>query len=387
MKKILIIFTYLFILNNMFCQTVENSETDIINQSEKYNIIKLQNEIEILKNSISDLKSNNLMYSRFYEESQSSISLTVNIFMIFIGGAFILFVYLFKRPDLMWKKVKNTEKKAKIILNGLNLKIEKIDFLRKHQETIFILNKKSLFNYTDEDWNLVNIFSENASDLEENNRTFNDWIFLGLSAYRKITLRKSVEAFKKAIEINPNSEIAWKHLGTVYDKNHQIDKAISAYKKVIELNPNNDVAYNNLAIEYVTLGKFEEAQGNFLKAIRLNPNNCYVYTNYFEACLVNNVPLDNKLVEVFKDRFSDNKSANASFEMLNIYDKIIKQNINDLNIELKKWRANYQTLSWDESFRDIETWINSETVDPKYKKDLMYALNFFSSDSPFKNRP
>ncbi|WP_420572529.1 tetratricopeptide repeat protein [Kordia sp.] len=380
--KNLLVSSVVFLISS-FLLSQENKDP-IKNDNQNIEIIELKNEIQILKNSIIDLKQNNEINSNFYKESQSNISFTVNIFMVFIGGAFILFAYLFKRPDLMWKKVKNTEKKAKSILNNLNMKIEKIDFIRKHQESIFILNKKSLFNYTNQDWTLVNIFSENAlSNTEEHNRTFNDWVFIGLSAYKKIDLKKSIEAFKKAIELSPNSEIAWKHLGTVYDKNQQIEKAIFAYNKVIELNPNNDVAYNNLAIEYVSLSKFPEAEKNFLKAIRLNPNNYFVYTNYFEACLVNNTPFDENLVEAFIERAKNNTSAIASFEMLLIYKKIVNLEIDNLEDELNSWKNNYNSLSWDESFRDIENWINNDS-NKEFKQNLMIALNFFSSDSPFK---
>jgi len=48
-----------------------------------------------------------------------------------------------------------------------------------------------------------------------------------------------LDAYHKAIQLNPNISEVWFNLGTLYEKcNNQIKDAIDAYQKALELNPN-----------------------------------------------------------------------------------------------------------------------------------------------------
>ena len=360
----------------------ESLEKQIAQNKELISLLKY--EIKLLENNIAAIRDNNTQQLDYYKENQTTIFWMVSIFIGILGGAFVLFTYLFKRPDEILKKITDSDKQSKLIIAEAKFLLERLDFQYEHQESIFILNKKSLFNYTENDWDLVEIYSNNAKEVDKDKRTANDWIFIGLSSFKNIKIEQSINAFKRATEINPEYEIAWKHLGNAYDKNNEFENAINAFNKVIELNPNNDVAFNNLGIEYTTLGNFVEAERNFLISIRLNPNNCYAYTNYFELCLVNDVPFNPKLVEIFEGKFSDNKNAKASYGMLSIYNKIIQEEDIDLKIELEEWKTNCESAGWDESYREIEVWIDKQKS-IEIKKQLMTALNYFSSDSVFRN--
>ena len=297
-----------------------------------------------------------------------------------IGGAFILFGYLFKRPDDILKKIKEAENNLKEVIERSTQILERLKFQYEHQESVFILGKKGLFSYTKDDWNFVKIYAQNAAELPEDERTANDWIFIGLIEYKEEKYLSSIRAYNKALEINESSEVTWKHLGNAYDANQDFDKSIFAYKKVIELNPKNGIAFNNLGIVYSALNNFELAEQNFIQGIRLNPDNNFIYTNYFELCLTNNKEVPTKYVDAFLDRFKTNKPAMASFEMYNIYKGIVNQNIENLNKELSNWEEEYISVGDDELFREIQKWINSE-VNSKYKVDLQMALDFFSGSS------
>jgi tetratricopeptide (TPR) repeat protein len=50
-----------------------------------------------------------------------------------------------------------------------------------------------------------------------------------------------------------------------------ISEAIEAYKKAIEISPNSDVAYDGMGLAYLKLGKFKETMEAYKKAIDLNP--------------------------------------------------------------------------------------------------------------------
>jgi len=350
-------------------------------------LMLMENTIESIKENnqqqLENFKENNNQQLEYYKENQSNISFMVNLFIVILGGAFVLFTYLFKRPDEILRKIKEGVTQSDEIIDEAKYLLEKLDFQYEHQESIFILNKKSLFDYTENDWNLVELYANNAKDVIEEKRRANDWIFIGLSEYRKTNITESIFAFEKATEINPEYEIAWKHLGNAYDKNEEYQKSIEAFYKVIELNPNNHIAFNNLGIEYNAIGNFEEAERNFMKSIELNPNNCYAYTNYLELCLVNDIPFKEEMVNDFKFKFSNHLNANASFEMLNIYSRIINEEDFDLQGTLNLWKDKYKSVGWDESYRKVESWIG--TKEGVVKSRLMKALNFFSSDSAFRN--
>ena len=63
----------------------------------------------------------------------------------------------------------------------------------------------------------------------------------------------------KAIEINPNSDLAYNNLGFVYIKKGKTDLAINSYLKAIKINPNNDRYYCRKGNSFKQLNFFEEA--------------------------------------------------------------------------------------------------------------------------------
>ena len=117
----------------------------------------------------------------------------------------------------------------------------------------------------------------------------------------------------------------------------------------------------------------------------MDANNCFTYTNYFELCLVNNWAVEDSLIKDFSDKFKEDKQAMASFEMLLTYRKIINSEIDNLDEYLDNWKSLYGTVGEDESYREIEKWISDKSNKP-FEKELIKALNFFSSDSPFRKK-
>ena len=358
------------------------SEIEIV--SLKNEVLELKNEIKIIERSISSQKEQNSAQLDFYKENQNTIFWMISFFLVIIGGAFILFGYLFKRPDDIWKKIKITENEVREITSKAYLLLERLEFQYNHQESIFILGKKGLFSFTEEDWNLVKIYAKNASVISQNERKATDWLLIGLNFYKQKKYEESISSYKKGLEVDSNSEIIWKHLGNAYDEILDFENSIKAYNRVIQVNPNSDIAFNNLGIVYCGLNNFKEAETNFLTGIRLNPDNCFIYTNYFELCLTNDLEIEDDLINNFTFRFKNNKEAMTSYSMIRIYKRIIAEKIENIDNELNEWENKYKTIANNESFRNIENWIYKEHNE-KYRGKLLKALNRFSKYSEYKN--
>ena len=90
-------------------------------------------------------------------------------------------------------------------------------------------------------------------------------------------LKKKIEYYTKAIELNPNHDPSYNNRGVVYYKLGRYDKAISDYTRAIELNPKKDNTYINRGDCYGKLGRYKEAIPDYTKAIELNSKNANVY--------------------------------------------------------------------------------------------------------------
>ena len=60
---------------------------------------------------------------------------------------------------------------------------------------------------------------------------------------------EAIQAFDKAIEINPQLSIAWGNKGLALEKISKYDDAIKAYDKTIEINPKHAEYETNHVIE------------------------------------------------------------------------------------------------------------------------------------------
>ncbi len=99
----------------------------------------------------------------------------------------------------------------------------------------------------------------------------------------KATLEKTIENFKKQIEINPNDYEAYKNMGNVYLNLKEYDKALTAYQKSIEINPNYANAYSNMGFAYGNLKEYDKAITAYQKAIEINPEYANAYNNMGNA--------------------------------------------------------------------------------------------------------
>lgn len=83
---------------------------------------------------------------------------------------------------------------------------------------------------------------------------------------------QSVEYYKKALEINPKNVDARVDYATVLIQTEAPMVAITELNKALELDPNHQIANLNLGIMNYTIGRYEKAKEFFLKAKNLNPS-------------------------------------------------------------------------------------------------------------------
>jgi len=128
----------------------------------------------------------------------------------------------------------------------------------------------SEFEFWDELGNIFNaIVAYQQKTIEFNKRFVNPWIRLGTVFDQNDHNADSLNANKRAIEIDQDSPTNWLALGDVHFKMGALDDAADAYRKAIELNPRLGWAHANLALICATRQKFTEAINLYVKSLEL----------------------------------------------------------------------------------------------------------------------
>jgi tetratricopeptide (TPR) repeat protein len=102
------------------------------------------------------------------------------------------------------------------------------------------------------------------------------WVYrhLGFALRQQEQLEEAVEAYRKAIVLQPDDIDTYNLLGQVLEKKGDIDGSISSYQKAIELNPETPIwVYLNLGDGLSQKERWEEAIEAYTKALELEPKN------------------------------------------------------------------------------------------------------------------
>jgi len=98
------------------------------------------------------------------------------------------------------------------------------------------------------------------------------YVLRGNTCYNIKEYNNAIEDYSKAIDINPNSEIAFYNRGLALFANKEYDNAIADYTKAIDLTSDYaDAYYNNRGNAWKANGKFIEAIDDYTEAIKINP--------------------------------------------------------------------------------------------------------------------
>jgi tetratricopeptide (TPR) repeat protein len=96
-------------------------------------------------------------------------------------------------------------------------------------------------------------------------------------------LDTSIEAYKKALALNPDSAVAFYNMGNVLKERGKLEEAIEAYNKALVFNPDYADAHNNIGNVLQDQSKLEDAISAFKKALSLKPNCAEAYCNIGNA--------------------------------------------------------------------------------------------------------
>lgn len=139
----------------------------------------------------------------------------------------------------------------------------------------------------DKNWNDAAVYYQQALDMDPGN--FKAVTNLGLAYYEMKEYREALDAYKKAVELNPDDPAPYEKMFTIYKevdqtteavkasllaaeshlKNEDIQKAIENWKRVLELDIQNVKAHARLGMVYERLGKKKLAVSEYINTASL----------------------------------------------------------------------------------------------------------------------
>ena len=98
-----------------------------------------------------------------------------------------------------------------------------------------------------------------------------DWLNVGMDFYRQDKLEEAIQAYDKAIEINPQDAEAWNNKGTALGMQGRYEEALVAFGKAIEINSSYAEAWYNMGAVFDLQGYYYPAIRAYNEATRINP--------------------------------------------------------------------------------------------------------------------
>ena len=139
------------------------------------------------------------------------------------------------------------------------------------------LEQQGKFEEAIEKWRAIaNIVGEEDRQLQ-----ILAWFAIGYlhSEGERADLEASLDAYTRAIELNPALAETYNNRGGVKEALGRHDEAIADYTRAIELNPVHAGAYYNRGNAKNSLRQYDEAIADYDQAIKLNPSDARAYNN------------------------------------------------------------------------------------------------------------
>jgi tetratricopeptide (TPR) repeat protein len=106
-----------------------------------------------------------------------------------------------------------------------------------------------------------------------------DYLICGMQYDDAGNYKAAIEAYTRAIEMDPDFAEAFDKRGISYTKILMYRKALKDFSKAIDLKKNNAEAFNHIGIIFYCLGEFEKSIAAYNKALEIDPNYAKVYFN------------------------------------------------------------------------------------------------------------
>jgi len=103
------------------------------------------------------------------------------------------------------------------------------------------------------------------------------WVEKGVALVMEGKYNEAIEAFNKAIELNPKDAVAYNNRGAAYGQIGNYKQQIEDCNKALQINPKDAVAFNNRGVAQGELGNYEQEIEDCTRAIELNPKLAVAY--------------------------------------------------------------------------------------------------------------
>lgn len=97
-------------------------------------------------------------------------------------------------------------------------------------------------------------------------------------------VEEAIEAYQKALELNPEAAGALVNLGTIYYRRRQFAEAETYYREALDADPEYPLAQFNIGNLYDELGRLDEALEHYRLALDLNPQYADAHFNLALLC-------------------------------------------------------------------------------------------------------
>lgn len=99
-----------------------------------------------------------------------------------------------------------------------------------------------------------------------------DWFEKGMALYNENNFTGSLEAYERAIEIDPSNSEAWNNKGIDLGILGRYDEALYAFQEATQLNSSYAEAWYNMGAIFDIQGKYVSAIQAYSAATRINPS-------------------------------------------------------------------------------------------------------------------
>ena len=128
-----------------------------------------------------------------------------------------------------------------------------------------------LFDFDASDIPVVRMLSTRSTVVETSTEA-EEWFQKGLALEETgAPVEQALEAYRRAIEFNPNAAGALVNLGTIAFRARRLREAAVYYQRASEADPQYPLAHFNLGNVFDELGQLEAAREHYELALKLNP--------------------------------------------------------------------------------------------------------------------
>jgi len=90
---------------------------------------------------------------------------------------------------------------------------------------------------------------------------------------------EAIEAYVKALAIDPNNAIIWNNKGLTLRKLEKYKEAIECYENALAIDSKYAIAWDNKGFALSSQGRYPEAIEAYVKALAIDPNNAIIWNN------------------------------------------------------------------------------------------------------------